>query len=414
MDRRTLFTMTGAAALATALRPVAAEAKQALDLDLRGMNGQLRRLPSLDVVSNQEFLTEVRTWVQRAPEGLFRMARARAREILQENGLSPRSEVTPQQAMELMDGDVTLKASARAWLATQQLTWAGLKQHFDANMDVYLGQMVAAEKTGPGTLELKPNMHIPDYTKHEIHIQPGGYVGDPLAGYIYHYGTNNFFMGHNDQDEVNAAVAQAAPTPGKGKVRRILEIGCSVGQTTVALKRRFPDAEVWGVDIGGPMVHYAHMRATQLGADVNFMQGLAEDTGFPDGYFDMVVSYIILHEVPNVKNTQIMKEVSRVLRSGGTYYPVDFYTTMKPPKDAYGLFHRWWDHRWNGEVWAWEHMDYDLAGDSGELRYGGHAGRPGSAADAGRARPPPPQRVCHQACLSVAGATGYSKRFFRS
>ena len=265
--------------------------------------------------------------------------------------------------MELLDSDVTLKASARAWLATQQLTWAGLKQHFDANMDVYLGQMAAAEKQGPGTLELKPNMHIPDYTKHEIHIQPGGYVGDPLAGYIYHYGTNNFFMGHNDQDEVNAAVANAAPTPGKGKVRRILELGCSAGQTTVALKRRFPDAEVWGVDIGGPMVHYAHMRATQLGVDVNFMQGLAEDTGFPDGYFDMVVSYIILHEVPNVKNTQIMKEVSRVLRSGGTYYPVDFYTTMKPPKDAYGLFHRWWDHRWNGEVWAWEHMQYDLDGD---------------------------------------------------
>ena len=53
----------------------------------------------------------------------------------------------------------------------------------------------AAEKKGPGTLELKPAMHIPDYAKHEIHILPGGYVGDPLAGYIYHYGTNNFHMG---------------------------------------------------------------------------------------------------------------------------------------------------------------------------------------------------------------------------
>ena len=122
MDRRTLFKMSGAAAMATAMRPFAAEAKEALDLDLRGMNGQLKRLPSLDVVSNQEFLTEVRTWVQRAPEGLFRVARARAREILEENGLSPRAEVTPQQAMELLDSDVTLKASARAWLATQQLT----------------------------------------------------------------------------------------------------------------------------------------------------------------------------------------------------------------------------------------------------------------------------------------------------
>lgn len=363
MDRRTLFAMTGATALAAAMRPLAAAAKAALPLDLRGKDGQLQRLPSLDVASNQEFLTEVRTWVQSAPDGLMRVARARAREVLKENGFGPRETLPVQQIIEMMEADPTLMASARAWLATQQLTWQGVKQHFDANQDAYLSLLHAAEKQGPGTLELKPSMHIPDYTKHEIHIQPGGYVGDPLAGYIYHYGTNNFFMGHNNQDEVQTGVATAAPTPAQGKVRRILEIGCSCGQTTVALKRRFPDAEVWGIDIGGPMVHYAHMRASEMGVNVNFRQALAEATGFPDGYFDMVVSFIILHEVPNAKNTEIMQEVSRVLRSGGTYYPVDFFTSASPPKEAYGRFHRWWDHRWNGEVWALEHMDYDLPGD---------------------------------------------------
>ncbi len=77
----------------------------------------------------------------------------------------------------------------------------------------------------------------------------------------------------------------------------------------------------------------------------------------------MVVSYILLHEVPNVINTEIMKEVSRVLRSDGTYYPVDFFTSRPAPKEAYRLFHHWWDHRWNNEVWALEHMEYDLVGD---------------------------------------------------
>jgi len=363
MDRRTLLTMTGATALAATMRPLAATAKEAMPLDLRGMDGQLRRLPSLDVVSNQNFLTEVRTWVQSAPDGLMRVARARAAEVLKENGLNPRAEVPVPQVIEMMEGDPTLMASARAWLAIQQLTWQGVQQLFHANQEAYIAELRAAEKKGPGSLELNPTLNIPDYAKHEIHIQPGGYVGDPLAGYIYHYGTNNFFMGHNDQDEVQAGVAYGAPTPTQGKVRRILEIGCSAGQTTVALKRRFPDAEVWGIDVGGPMVHYAHKRATELGVNVNFRQGLAEATGFPDGYFDMVVSYILLHEVPNVKNTEIMKEVSRVLRSGGTYYPVDAYTSFGPPKDAFGRFRRWWDHRWNNEVWFLEHMDYDLVGD---------------------------------------------------
>jgi len=263
----------------------------------------------------------------------------------------------------MMTGDPTMMASARAWLATQQLTWAGVKQLFDANQDACLAALHGAERKGPGTLERDSDLNIPDYAKHEIHIMPGGYVGDPLAGYVYQYGGNSFHMGHNDQDEVQTAFVTAAPTPRNGKVRRILEIGCSCGQTTVALKRRFPDAEVWGIDVSGPMVHYAHMRATELGVDVNFRQVLGEATGFPNGYFDMVLTRIILHEVPNTKNTEIMKEISRVLRSGGTYYPLDFYTSRPPPKDAYGRFHRWWDHRWNGEVWALEHMDYDLPAD---------------------------------------------------
>ena len=389
MDRRKLFAMTGATALAAAMRPLAAATEEALPLDLRGMDGQLRRMPSLDVASNQEFLSEVRTWVQRGPDGLFRVARARAREVLKENGFRPNAEVPMPQVIEMMEADPTMMAAARAWLSVQQLTWAGVKQLFDANMDACLTELKAAETQGPGSLELNPTMHIPDYAKHEIHIMPGGYVGDPLGGYVYHYGTNGFNMGHNNQDEVNTAIANAAPTPGKGKVRRVLEIGCTIGQTTVALKKRFPDAEVWGIDVGGPMVHYAHMRASQMGVDVNFRQVLAEATGFPDGYFDMVVSFILLHEVPNVINTEIMKEVSRVLRSGGIYYPVDFFTSRGPQTYAYWRFWRWWDHRWNNEVWALEHIDYDLVGDLERVGMAVTKDGPGANMMRGPTAPPP-------------------------
>jgi SAM-dependent methyltransferase len=355
--------MTGATALATALRPGAIAAQEALTFGLRGMDGQLERLPSLDVASNQEFIAEFRTWVQRAPDGLMSAGRKRAREVLQENGFSPDAELSFQQVIELMEQDATMMASARAWLTTQELAWHGVKQLFESNEDACLEELRAAERKGPGTLELHPYRPIPDFAKHEIHMMPGGYVGHGLGGYFYHYGTNGFYMGDNNQDEVQTAVANAAPPPRDGKVKRILDIGCSIGQTTVALKRRFPDAEVWGVEIGGPMLHYAHMRATDLGVDVNFLQALAEDTGFPDGHFDMVVSYILHHEAPNVINTEIIKEVSRVLRSDGTYYPLDFFTSRPAPKDAYRLFHHWWDHRWNNEVWALEHFEYDLVGD---------------------------------------------------
>jgi ubiquinone/menaquinone biosynthesis C-methylase UbiE len=188
-------------------------------------------------------------------------------------------------------------------------------------------------------------------------------------------------MGHNYQDEQHRMIAAGVPVPKDGKVRRILEIGCSIGQTTMALKDRFPEAEVWGIDVGGPMVHYAHLRATELKSAVHFRQALAENTGFPDGHFDIVASFIILHEVPNAVNTRIMKEVARLLRSDGVYYPVDFYTSFDPPKDAYGKFHRWWDHRWNNETWALEHIDYNLAGDLKAV--GMEVGRTGRATGPG-------------------------------
>jgi SAM-dependent methyltransferase len=368
MNRRTL--LTGSAAIATvataaaATPAFAAQPNGAFRLDApRGREGIFRRLPSLDVQSNQEFLTDIRAFAQGGRGNMTQVARMRVRELLKEAGYGARAELPMDEVIALVENDPTVMASARLWLSNQQLTWKGVKDLFDANMDQCLTELDAAESVGPGSLELNPSLDIPDYAKHEIHIMPGGYVGDPLGGFIYHYGTVNFFLGHNKQDENQIGVANAAPIPKNGKVRRILEIGCSVGQMTTALKRRFPDAEVWGLDVGGPMVHYAHMRTADLGMDVNYRQALAEDTGFPDDYFDMVVSYIILHEIPNSENTKIMKEVSRVLRGGGIYYPVDFYTSFEPPKDAFGKFRRWWDHRWNGEPWALEHMDYDLAGD---------------------------------------------------
>ena len=378
LDRRTLFTATAGATVAAAAPAFAAKSdKFSLDAP-RGREGLMRRIPSLDVASNQEFLTEVRTFAQSGPSSLQEAAKVRAKDILIQNGIDPAAELPMDKVIALMENDPTLMASARTWLATQQLTWKGVKDLFDSKRDFYLSELKAAENSGPGTLELNPTMRIPDYARHEIHIQPGGYVGDPLAGYVYHYGTNNFFLGHNSSDQQQVGVAAAAPVPADGKVRRILDLGCSCGQTSVALKRRFPEAEVWGIDVGGPMVHYAHMRAADLGVDVNFRQALAEDSGFPDGHFDMVVSFIILHEVPNAENTKIMKEVARVLRPGGTYYPVDFYTSGAAPKYAYGKFRRWWDHRWNGEPWALQHMTYDLAADLTAAGMAVNKGGPGT------------------------------------
>lgn len=114
-----------------------------------------------------------------------------------------------------------------------------------------------------------------------------------------------------------------------------------------------------------PMVRYAHMRDTDLGAGANFRQALAEDCKFPDNFFDIVTSYIMHHEVTAEKTKEIIAESFRILRPGGVYFPIDFETGVGRgrQRDNYGKFGGWRDHRWNEEVWRPDYSSVDFNGE---------------------------------------------------
>ena len=326
----------------------------------RGTDGRLLRMGSLDLESQQDFTLGFR----RLHAKQIRIASNSAFErLLAAEGVDPTTPLSVEQVRELVAKDPAINLGVRTWLANQQITWKTLLDHYHKYADYYLSEMELADKLGPGTLVLSPDMAIPDYARHEIHIQPGGYVGDPFAGHVYHYGTNSFYIGqygHNEQDEIHRATAGRLPIPADGRVRRILDMGCGVGQMTVALQERFPDAEVWGIDVGGPMVRYSHLRAARLGIGANFAQKLAEDTGFPDDHFDLVTSYIMHHEMPAEISRRVIAEAQRVTRPGGVYYPIDFNSGgAKSPARA--MYSRWWDHRWNNEVWSLEYHSMNLS-----------------------------------------------------
>ncbi|MCB2107987.1 MAG: class I SAM-dependent methyltransferase [Rhodobacteraceae bacterium] len=381
-NRRSLFGATAAAA-GTAFAGREAEAKlpKGTDVEPRGTNGILERLPTLDLESNEEFLMSFRMWVN-GP--LNRAAMRRANEIIKAKGRDPKAEMDMAEAVELLKDDPTIAVRNHTWSRCQQLTFNNLRREFHGSYDAYMTEMEAADNAGPGTLELNPDMKMPDYARHEYHTQPGGYVGDPFAGHMYHYLTNNFNEGRNDQDELHRRMANALVLPADGKLKRVLDLGCGIGRQTIALKQRFPDAEVWGIDFGGPLVRYAHVRAVDMGVDVNFAQRLGEDSKFPDNHFDVITSYIIHHEVPAEISRKILKEVARILRPGGHYYPIDFYTTgSQPPRDPYGKLRSWVSHRWVHEPWMLQYgvLDFEGAARDAGLEVGkagtsGFGGRP--------------------------------------
>jgi len=347
LDRRKLIAATAMASVLPALQSAA----KGLDFDIepRGTTGVFERLPTLDLESELAFYTSYRTWVRRE---VFRQAARRAVKLFREMGVDPNNNDIPvREVVEMLEDDPLLSYNVHARETTQQIMWKAIQDAYHEHGELYLEEMERAEDIGPGSIELHPEMEIPNYAKYEIHLQPGGYVGDPFAGYIYYHGLNVEFADGNYHDELQVGRANALPLPADGKVRRVLDQGCSSGQLVLALKSRFPEAEAWGNDVGAPMLRFAHMRSVDLGIETHYVHELCERSGFPDNHFDIITNFLLYHETPEDAGRAIIHEAYRTLRPGGVWYPQDIYTGNPPPRSAYGKFSSWYNYRWNAEVW---------------------------------------------------------------
>ncbi|MFN3592657.1 MAG: methyltransferase domain-containing protein, partial [Thermaurantiacus sp.] len=191
-------------------------------------------------------------------------------------------------------------------------------------------------------LEVDPEFATPRYvTAIDIHCMPGGYAGevapgDVSTGALYDRGVYLYAMGymgpHND-DMGRSVVNWLKRNLPDFAPERILDMGCTVGHSTLPYKEGFPDAEVTGIDVAGPQVRYAHARAAGLGLEVGFLQRNAEATGFPDNHFDLVVSHILLHETSGKAMPAIFRECFRILKPGGVMIHADL-----PPFDKVDPF----------------------------------------------------------------------------
>jgi SAM-dependent methyltransferase len=118
-----------------------------------------------------------------------------------------------------------------------------------------------------------------------------------------------------------AAVAELAEVePGE----TVLDLGCGTGTLLHALVARQPEARFTGIDPDPQVLAIARRRLQSSTPTVELVEGYAQDLPFPDEAFDLVISTLIFHHLPDPVKLAALAEVRRVLAPHGRFLLVDF------------------------------------------------------------------------------------------
>lgn len=260
---------------------------------------------------------------------------------------------------------------------SQEMMWDSVSASVDRQIEDLIAKAKSVNKGKPlGSLRLDPSVKLPRYhAAVDIHCQPGGYhtelcEDDVAAGAIYDRAVYIYTMGRAgpmNSDMGDSAANFMRRRHPDFQPRTILDMGCTVGHSTLPWVDAYPEAEVHGIDVGAPVLRYAHARAEALGKKVHYAQQNAEHTDFEDESFDLIVSQILLHETSGKAIKRIMRECHRLLRPGGMMVHLETppYAAMKDPFDEFIMD---WDTYNNNEpFWGPSHdIDYrELAAGGG-------------------------------------------------
>jgi ubiquinone/menaquinone biosynthesis C-methylase UbiE len=115
-------------------------------------------------------------------------------------------------------------------------------------------------------------------------------------------------------------IALARIQPGE----RVLEVGCGTGDVAIAAcAPAGPRGLVAGIDAGPEMIAVARAKAARAGVTVDFRLEPIEALSYADATFDVVLSSLMMHHLPDDLKRQGLAEIARVLKPGGRLLIVD-------------------------------------------------------------------------------------------
>ncbi len=112
---------------------------------------------------------------------------------------------------------------------------------------------------------------------------------------------------------------------------KVLDVGCGSGNLTLTASKYIgKTGSVNGIDASPEMIEVARKKARRTGSDTHFDVELIERIPYPEATFDVVISRLMIHHLPDDLKRQAFTEVLRVLRPGGLFFIADFNRPSNP------------------------------------------------------------------------------------
>jgi len=117
-----------------------------------------------------------------------------------------------------------------------------------------------------------------------------------------------------------ALILQADLKPG----HRVLDFGTGTAALSLLAKQLAPQSEITGVDVDEKIIGIARGKIKAAEAEISIDRYDGGRLPYPDGHFDKVISSLVLHHLTKEQKDRSLKEIRRVLNSGGELHVADW------------------------------------------------------------------------------------------
>jgi ubiquinone/menaquinone biosynthesis C-methylase UbiE len=156
----------------------------------------------------------------------------------------------------------------------------------------------------------------PSYFRRNFHWQSDGYLSRRSAE-LYDLAVELLFAGTSDvmRRQVIPPISRFLGNAAGTDVR-LLDVACGTGRALAQIACAHPRLRLYGLDLSPYYLQVARRVLADL-PDVSLVAENAERLPFRAGYFDVVTSVFLFHELPRSARRMVLAEMHRVLRPGG-------------------------------------------------------------------------------------------------